>query len=72
MGVDFHLMGDFSPETSHIAWMTRKLDEGWRWGEKKDEGFKLHPCLVPFKMLPKEQQAKDYIFRAVVHALKGR
>jgi hypothetical protein len=25
--------------------------------------------MVPFAHLPNEQQAKDYIFRAVVHAL---
>lgn len=28
-----------------------------------------HPCMVPFAELPKEQQAKDFLFRAVVHAL---
>ena len=31
---------------------------------------KTHPCIVPFADLPREQQAKDYIFRAVVHALR--
>lgn len=71
MGVDLHLMGDFGPEASHISWMNNKLNEGWRWGEVKNPDLKLHPCLVPFHLLPKEQQAKDYIFRAIVHALRG-
>lgn len=69
-GVDLHTMGDFGPEASHISWMSQKLDDGWKYGLVKDADKKEHPCLVPFKQLPKEQQAKDYIFRAVVHALR--
>lgn len=70
MGVDLHCMGDFGPEASHISWMQQKLDDGWKWGAIKNPDTKEHPCLVPFNDLPKEQQAKDFIFRAVVHALR--
>jgi hypothetical protein len=72
MGVDLHTMGDFGPEASHISWMNQKINEGWVYGDVKDPEKKTHPCMVPFNQLPKEQQAKDYIFRAVVHALSGR
>lgn len=70
MGVDLHTMGDFGPEASHISWMSQKLDEGWKYGPLKDAEKKEHPCMVPFADLPVAQQAKDYIFRAVVHALR--
>lgn len=70
MGVDLHLMGNFGPEASHISWMNQKLEDGWTYGPVKDPEAKQHPCMVPFDQLPREQQAKDYIFRAVVHALK--
>lgn len=70
MGVDLHLMGNFGPEASHISWMNQKLEDGWTYGPVKDPEAKQHPCMVPFGQLPREQQAKDYIFRAVVHALK--
>jgi hypothetical protein len=70
MGVDLHLMGNFGPEASHISWMKQKVDEGWVYGAVKDPEAKTHPCIVPFDQLPREQQAKDFIFRAVVHALK--
>ena len=71
MGVDLHLMvPELGPEASHISWMQNKLEEGWSYGDVKDEDAKTHPCLVPFDQLPVEQQAKDYIFLAIVHALR--
>lgn len=69
-GVDLHLMGDFGPEASHISWMNQKADDGWVYGKVKDADAKTHPCMVPFDQLPRDQQAKDYIFRAIVHALR--
>lgn len=70
-GVDLHLSGDFGPEASHNSWMKQKLEDGWRYGPVKNPETKEHPCLMPFPYLPKEQQAKDFIFRAVVHALRS-
>jgi hypothetical protein len=70
MGVDLHCMGDFGPEASHISWMKQKVEDGWGYGEIKDPEAKTHPCIVPFDQLPREQQAKDFIFRGVVHALR--
>jgi RyR domain len=70
-GVTFHLNNpDAGPQASHEAWMAEKVATGWKWGQVKDPEAKVHPCMVPFAELPREQQAKDYIFRAVVHALK--
>lgn len=69
-GVRLHLgQPNAGPEASHESWMTEKVKDGWVYGDKKDEEAKTHPCMVPFSDLPKEQQAKDFIFRAVVHAL---
>ncbi len=68
-GVEMHLAGFRSPEAAHEAWMAKKWADGWVWGEEKSDEDKTHPCLVPFRQLPPTQKAKDYIFRAVVHAL---
>lgn len=70
-GVDLHDNYDVGPEASHENWMEQKLAEGWVYGPMKDTVKKTHPCMVLFKDLPKEQQAKDYIFRAIVHALRN-
>jgi hypothetical protein len=69
-GVVLHLGDpDAGPQASHASWMAEKVATGWTWGPLKDEAKKEHHCMVPFEHLPREQQAKDYIFRAVVHAL---
>lgn len=69
-GVKFHISNwNAGPEASHNAWMATKLADGWVWGPVKNPDLKEHPCIVPFADLPREQQAKDYIFRAIVHAL---
>jgi len=70
LGVNLHTHNNVGPEASHESWMNQKLAEGWVYGEVKDSEAKTHPCIVPFDDLPKEQQAKDYIFRAVVHSLR--
>ncbi len=72
MGVDFHLMGDFGPEATHIGWMNNKIAEGRTFGPIKDAERKEHPCMRPFNELPVEQRAKDHIFRAIVHCFKER
>ena len=72
LGVELHTSGDHGPKASHISWMKQKVDEGWTYGPVKDPEKKVHPCIVPFSELPREQQAKDFIFRAVVHALNQK
>jgi hypothetical protein len=69
-GVDFHFQekrqGDVE---SHNSWMKEKLENGWRYGHRKDENDKTHPCLLPFEYLPLEQKIKDSLFASVVQSL---
>lgn len=70
LGVALHLGNPSAgPEASHESWMKQKLADGWKYGPIKNPEAKEHPCLVSFADLPTDQKAKDYIFRAVVHAL---
>ena len=69
-GVVFHLDNpDSSESASHENWLKMKARDGWRYGAIKDAEKKEHPCCVPFDQLPPFQQAKDRLFRAIVHAL---
>ena len=67
-GVKFRLENpDAGVDCQHNAWMQDKIDNGWKYGTKKDAELKEHPCIVPFDQLPPEQKAKDAIFSAIVN-----
>lgn len=69
-GVRFHVANpDADASASHESWLEEKRENGWVYGEVKDEVKKTHPCFVPFEGLPIEQQRKDHLFRAIVHAM---
>jgi hypothetical protein len=57
------------PSANHESWLEQKRRDGWVYGATKSAEDKTHPCIVPYDELPVEQRAKDYLFRAVVHAL---
>ena len=68
-GVEYHLAHpDSTPADSHRSWLSEKERDGWKYGPVKDPERKEHPCFVPYEQLPKEQQAKDFIFLAIVRA----
>ena len=69
-GVSFNLTNPDAPASaSHDSWLEEKRLAGWKFGPVKDADKKEHPCFVPYEELPKEQQAKDHLFKAVVAAL---
>jgi hypothetical protein len=70
-GVRYHLENpDSKPSDSHNNWMAEKKADGWVYGEVKDPEKKEHPCLVEYEELPKDQQAKDSLFIAVVRSFE--
>lgn len=69
--VEFHIINPSAgPEHSHNSWMTDKLNSGWKWGPIKDADKKEHPSICAYQQLPPHEKAKDYLFCAVVNALK--
>ncbi len=60
-----------TPEQSHAGWLAFKTDNGWTYGEVKDEEARTHPCMVPYEELPPEQKLKDHLFSAIVKTFAG-
>lgn len=63
------LDSSMTSEKQHESWCSYKINEGWTFGEIKDEKAKTHPCLVPYNKLPSSQQAKDHIFTEICNAM---
>lgn len=46
-------------ENVHEVWAKARIDEGWTYGEKRDDIHKKHPCLVSYDELPEEEKEYD-------------
>ena len=43
----------------HEVWAQSRMDQGWTYGEKRDDTLKTHPCLVAYEDLPEIEKAYD-------------
>ncbi len=69
-GVKFLQVNPYAPDSVlHEQWRADKVADGWVYGPEKDPEAKTHPCLVDFDQLPRFQQDKDVLFKAVVASL---
>ena len=56
-------------ENAHDNWSKLRIEQGWTWGEKRDDAAKKHPDLVPYSELPESE--KEYDRNAAVETLKA-
>lgn len=52
----------------HEVWSAGRINDGWSYGERRDDIQKKHPCLVPYEELTEEE--KDYDRRTSQETLK--
>jgi len=53
----------------HEVWAAKRISDGWRFGPKRDDARKEHPCLVEFDLLPESE--KSYDREIVAHTIKA-
>ena len=46
-------------ENVHEVWAQSRMEQGWTYGEERNDVLKTHPCLVPYEELPEEEKAYD-------------
>ena len=62
---DVKLPEELNPLTEAIAknvhdvWALGRLNDGWTYGEERDDSKKHHPCLVPYKDLSESEKVYD-------------
>lgn len=52
----------------HNVWAETRISQGWKYGKKRDDEKKTHPCLVPYDELPEEE--KEYDRKTSIGTLK--
>ena len=55
-------------ENVHENWSLGRINEGWVYGEHRDDEKKTHPCLVPYDQLPDSE--KEYDRNTALETLK--
>lgn len=48
-------------KNTHELWAQQRFAEGWKYGPKRDDTRKEHPCLVPYEELPESEKEYDRI-----------
>lgn len=52
----------------HDVWAKSRIDEGWTYGEQRNDTLKQHPCLVDYDKLPESE--KEYDRNTAIGTLK--
>lgn len=43
----------------HEIWAQERINQGWTYGEKRDDIQKHHPCLIAYEDLPNKEKVFD-------------
>lgn len=43
----------------HDVWAETRIQQGWTYGEQRNDELKTHPCLVPYEELPESEKEYD-------------
>ena len=43
----------------HEVWAQSRMEQGWIYGQERNDQFKQHPCLVAYEELPEVEKAYD-------------
>lgn len=52
-------LGEELAANVHEVWAKNRIDQGWTYGETRDDNLKQTPCLVPYEDLPDEEKVFD-------------
>lgn len=56
-------------KNAHENWAKQRIGSGWRYGLKRDDAKKEHPCLVPYEQLPEPE--KEYDRKTAMETIKA-
>jgi len=56
-------------QNNHDHWARGRINEGWRYGRRRDDDDKEHPDLVPYEQLSESE--KQYDRNTVIEVLKA-
>ena len=52
-------LSELIAKNTHEVWSLGRINDGWTYGEKRDDEKKHHPCLIPYEELTEEEKNYD-------------
>lgn len=52
-------LAELLARNTHEIWAQERIEQGWRYGEFRNDEKKEHPCLVPYELLPESEKVYD-------------
>ena len=68
LGKDIVELGELLARNTHEVWAQSRVEQGWVFGEKRDDVRRETPCLVEYEELSEEE--KDYDRHTAMETLK--
>ena len=56
---DLNALAEEIAKNVHEVWSAGRIQEGWTYGEARDDARKHHPCLVPYEDLTETEKEYD-------------
>ena len=56
---DITELSELIAKNTHEVWSLGRINDGWTYGEKRDDEKKHHPCLIPYEELTEEEKNYD-------------
>lgn len=56
---DLNVLIEQMAKNVHEVWAKNRLEQGWTYGEERNDVLKTHPCLIPYEELPQVEKNYD-------------
>lgn len=66
---DIQELTELLAKNTHDVWAKERMAQGWRYGPKRKDETKEHPCLVPYEDLPDSE--KEYDRKTAMETVKA-
>ena len=68
LDADILELSELIAKNTHEVWSAGRINDGWTYGDTRDDEKKTHPCLVPYEELSESE--KDYDRNTSMETLK--
>ena len=59
LSADITELSELIAKNTHEVWSKSRIDDGWTYGEERDDAAMTHPCLIPYEELSESEKEYD-------------